>query len=252
MKRKILIGNWKMNKTLKETLGFINNVKEKVDALDRNEFIIGIAPSYFCLPVFKKLGGNIITISQNVHFSESGAYTGEVSALMLAEIGVDFSFIGHSERRMYFNETNQTCNLKLKTLEKHQITGIYCVGESLEDYEAGKTKKIIKAQVLEGIEGLSEEYISSLVIAYEPVWAIGTGKSANAEIANEIGGYILEVIEKKYSSQVASKIYILYGGSVKPENIKEYVDMENIDGALVGGASLKEETFLQMIENLKE
>lgn len=252
MKRKVLIGNWKMNKTLTDSITFINKVKEVVDELDDHEIVVGVAPSYLCLPVLKKLGGKILSVSQNVHFSEQGAYTGEVSVLMLEEFGIDFSLVGHSERRQYFNETNETCNLKLKILQKHDMTGIYCVGESLKDFESEKTKEVIKIQILEGIEGLSDKYVASLVIAYEPIWAIGTGKSMTPEMADEIGEYIISVISEKYSEEIAEKVYILYGGSVKPENINEYVDKDNIDGVLVGGASLQEDSFLEMIEKLKE
>ena len=137
-------------------------------------------------------------------------------------------------------------------MEKYEFNGLYCVGETLEEYEKGITKEVVKAQVLEGIEGLSKEYISSLTIAYEPVWSIGTGKNATKEIASEVCGYISEVIGEAYGKEVGDSVYVLYGGSVKPENIKDYVDDQNIDGALVGGASLKPESFLQMIDNLLE
>ena len=250
MKRKILIGNWKMNKTIAETIDFVNKVNDKALKVANDELIVGIAPSYICLPVLKKLGTGIICFAQNVHFADNGAYTGEISPLMLKEIGVDASLVGHSERRQYFNETNETCNKKLKTLEKYGFNGLYCVGETLEDYENGLTKEVVKKQVLEGIEGLSPEYISTLTIAYEPVWSIGTGKNATVQIASDVCGYISEVISEKYGKEVGDSVYILYGGSVKPENVKEYVDDENIDGALVGGASLKPDSFIQMIDNL--
>ena len=250
MKRKILIGNWKMNKTIAETIDFVNKVNDKALKVANDELIVGIAPSYICLPVLKKLGTGIICFAQNVHFADNGAYTGEISPLMLKEIGVDASLVGHSERRQYFNETNETCNKKLKTLEKYEFNGLYCVGETLEDYENGLTKEVVKKQVLEGIEGLKPEYISTLTIAYEPVWSIGTGKNATVQIASDVCGYISEVISEKYGKEVGDSVYILYGGSVKPENVKEYVDDENIDGALVGGASLKPDSFIQMIDNL--
>ena len=171
---------------------------------------------------------------------------------MLEEIGVSGSLVGHSERRQYFNETNQTCNLKLKALEEHNMNAVYCVGETLEQYEAGATKDVIKTQVLEGLDGLKEKYISNLTIAYEPVWSIGTGKNASKEIASEICGYIVDVIAEKYGDKVAGGVYVLYGGSVKPNNIKEYLDDENIDGALVGGASLKADSFIEMINAIEE
>ena len=251
MKRKILVGNWKMNKTMHEAIEFANALKDKSIEVEKENIILGIAPSFLCLPIIQKLGGSLITYAQNVHFEESGAFTGEVSIPMLEEIGVCASLIGHSERRTYFKETNETCNLKLKALEKHDMNAIYCVGETLKEYEEGKTKAVIKKQVLKGLEGLSEEYISGLTIAYEPVWSIGTGKNASKEIASDICKYIVEVIASKYGEEVASGVYVLYGGSVKPNNIKEYLDDEHIDGALVGGASLKPESFIEMIENIR-
>jgi len=250
MKRKILVGNWKMNKTIAETIDFVNKVNSKALKVADEELILGIAPSYICLPILRKLGTGFICFAQNVHFADNGAYTGEVSPLMLKEIGVNASLVGHSERRQYFNETNETCNKKLLTLEKYDFNGLYCVGETLAEYEKGLTKEVVKKQVLEGIEGLSKKYISNLTIAYEPVWSIGTGKNATKEIASDICGYISEVISEKYGEEVGDSVYVLYGGSVKPENIRDYVNDENIDGALVGGASLKAESFIQMIDNL--
>ncbi len=252
MKRKILIGNWKMNKTMQQAIEFANVVREKANEVEKKNIILGIAPGYLCLPILKKLGGSLLTFAQNVHYEEKGAFTGEVSIPMLEEIGVMGSLVGHSERRQYFNETNNTCNLKLKALEAHQMNAVYCVGETLKEYEEGKTKDVLKKQVLQGLEGLSEDYISNLTIAYEPVWSIGTGKNASKEIASEMCGYIIEVIKEKYGEDVSSGVYMLYGGSVKPNNIKEYLDDENIDGALVGGASLEASSFIEMIESIEE
>lgn len=252
MKRKILVGNWKMNKTIEETIDFVNKVNDKAIEVADSDLIVGVAPSFICLPVLRKLGSGIISFAQNVHFEDKGAFTGEISPLMLEEIGVKASLVGHSERRQYFNETNETCNKKLLALEKHGFNALYCVGETLAEYEKGSTKSVVKKQVLEGIEGLSTEYISNLTIAYEPVWSIGTGKNANKEIASDICGYISKVIGDKYGKDVGDAVYVLYGGSVKPNNIKEYVDDDNIDGALVGGASLQAESFIEMIDNLLE
>lgn len=252
MKRKILVGNWKMNKTIAETIDFVNQVNERAVEVAKEELIVAIAPSFLCLPVVRKLAPGMICFAQNVHFADNGAYTGEISPLMLKEIGVSASLVGHSERRQYFNETNETCNQKLLALEKYDFNAIYCVGETLKEYEKGKTKEVVKKQVLEGIKGLSKEYISNLTIAYEPVWSIGTGKNATKEIASEICGYISQVISEKYGEEIGESVYVLYGGSVKPENINDYVNDENIDGALVGGASLKAESFLSMIDNLLE
>ena len=252
MKRKILIGNWKMNKTMQETIEFANAVKSKAEEVEKKNIILGIAPGYLCLPIMKKLGSPVLTFAQNVHYEEKGAFTGEISIPMLEEIGIRGSIVGHSERRQYFNETNASCNLKLKALEKHNMNVVYCVGETLDEYEQGKTKEVIKNQVIEGIEGLSEHYIANLTIAYEPVWSIGTGKNASKEIASDICGYIVEVIKEKYGEDVASGVYVLYGGSVKPNNIKEYLDDDNIDGALVGGASLNADSFIEMITSIED
>jgi triosephosphate isomerase len=241
-----------MNKTIAETIEFVNSVNEKALDVAKEDLIVGVAPSFICLPVLRKLGTGIITFAQNVHFEDNGAFTGEISPLMLEEIGVNACLVGHSERRQYFGETNETCNKKLKALEKHGFNALYCVGETLSEYEKGITKTVIKKQVLEGIEGLSKEYISNLTIAYEPVWSIGTGKNANKEIASDICGYITRVINDKYGEDVGDSVYVLYGGSVKPNNVKEYVDDENIDGALVCGASLKADSFIEMIDNLLE
>jgi len=250
MKRKILVGNWKMNKTIAETIDFVNKVNDKALKVANEELILGIAPSYICLPVLRKLGTGFICFAQNVHFADNGAFTGEVSPLMLKEIGVNASIVGHSERRQYFGETNETCNKKMLALEKHGFNSLYCVGETLQEYEEGLTKEVVKKQILDGIEGLSKEYISNLTIAYEPVWSIGTGKNATKEIASEICGFISDVISEKYGKEIGDSVYVLYGGSVKPDNVKDYVNDENIDGALVGGASLKAESFLEMINNL--
>ena len=250
MKRKILIGNWKMNKTMHEAIEFAHALQAKASEVESKNIIVGVAPGYLCLPIMKKMGAPMLTFAQNVHYEQKGAFTGEVSIPMLEEIGVIGSLVGHSERRQYFNETNYTCNLKMKALEAHSMNVVYCVGETLDEYESGKTKEVIKTQVLEGIDGLSEEYISNLTIAYEPVWSIGTGKNASKEIASEICGYIIDVIASKYGEEVASGVYVLYGGSVKPNNIKEYLDDDNIDGALVGGASLEAKSFIEMINNI--
>ena len=253
MKRKILVGNWKMNKTIAETIDFVAKINERALEVASEEVIIGIAPSFICLPVLRKLGTGIISFAQNVHFADKGAYTGEVSPLMLKEIGVNASLVGHSERRKHFAETNEVCNQKLQALEKHNFNAIYCIGETVEERQQGLSKEVIKKQVLEGIEGLSKEYISNLTIAYEPIWSISTsgiGENATIEIASEACKYVNEVISEKYGEEVGDSVYVLYGGSVNPDNIKEYVNDENIDGVLVGGASLTAESFLGMINNM--
>jgi triosephosphate isomerase len=236
-----------MNKTIGETIDFINKVNDKALEVANEELIVGIAPSYICLPILRKLGTGIICFAQNVHFADNGAYTGEVSPLMLKEIGVNASLVGHSERRQYFNETNETCNKKLQTLENCGFNGLYCVGETLEEYEAGSSKDVVRTQVVEGLVDLTAEQVEELVIAYEPVWSIGTGRNASKEIAQDICGYIREVVKELYSAEVADKVIIQYGGSVKPENSYDYLTCPDIDGVLVGGASLKPESFEALV-----
>lgn len=249
MRRKLLFGNWKMNKTIAESKIFGEQSVELQKFADSKDVEIGIAPTYLSLEALRKANPNLAVASQNVHFEDHGAFTGEIAIPMLKELGVNWSLVGHSERRTYFAETNETCNKKLLALEQNKMIPIYCVGETLEQFELGITKKIIEEQVLVGLKGLSKEYIKDMVIAYEPVWSIGTGKNASKEIAQDICGFIRNLVKEHYGD-VADSLRILYGGSVKPENIHDYLMMPDVDGALVGGASLKVESFKQLIENI--
>ncbi len=185
--------------------------------------------------------------AQNVHFAKEGAFTGEVSIAMLEEIGVDYCVIGHSERRQYFNETDESVNMKLKALLSTEITPIFCVGEVLEEREAGREEAVVSSQVKNGLEGIEAEQAEKLVIAYEPVWAIGTGKTATPEQANEMCACIRKTLADIYNEETSDKIIIQYGGSVKPENATDIMNMEEIDGALVGGASLEPLKFAEII-----
>jgi triosephosphate isomerase len=191
---------------------------------------------------------NITLGAQDVHWEEKGAFTGEVSPLMLKDIGVRYVVIGHSERRTYFGETNETVNKKLRASLKIGLLPIMCVGERLEEREAGKTFDVVKNHVEEGLKGISKDEVLKVVIAYEPVWAIGTGKTATPEQAEEVHKYIRELLHKMFNATVAENLRIQYGGSVKPENIKELIEQEDIDGALVGGASLKIEQFVPIVK----
>lgn len=186
--------------------------------------------------------------AQNVHFENNGAFTGEISAEMLQEIGVDYCIVGHSERRQYFNETDETVNKKLKKLFETEITPIMCVGEMLEDRDAEKEFEVVEKQLTEGLKEILAEDVSKLVIAYEPVWAIGTGRTATPQQADEMCGFIRDTIEKLYDDITGDKVVIQYGGSVKPANATEIMNMAEIDGALVGGASLKAEDFIQIVD----
>lgn len=249
---KYLIGNWKMNHTQKETKQFLEDVAglNLVEASKEKNVVLAVAPSYLSLQVAKKNAHGIIIASQDAHYEDHGAFTSSVSIPMLEEIKIDWSIIGHSERRGYEKETSEVCNKKIAALLQHKFHIVYCVGETEKDYEAGKTKNVIKKQVYDGLKDVSADDVKNIIIAYEPVWSIGTGKNASKEIAEDICSYIRSLVEKLYNSEIASNIAILYGGSVKPENIHDYLLQENVDGALVGGASLKAESFKALLDNI--
>ena len=249
MRRKLLFGNWKMNKTQAEAKAFaLESENLRKFALSK-KVDIGVAPVYLSLETVKKVNPELCVAAQNVHFEDHGAFTGEISIPMLKEIGVDWVIIGHSERRTYYKETDESCNKKLLAMEKEGLTPIYCVGETLQEYEAGQTKAVVERQVRDGLKGLSKEYVKNSVIAYEPVWSIGTGKNASKEIAEDICSFIRGLVKEMFG-EVSEDVRILYGGSVKPENVHDYLLQPNVDGALVGGASLKVESFKQLIENI--
>jgi len=244
----IIAGNWKMNKTIEDTKKFIDEVntlsKEGVEAV--------ICAPYTDLAILQeKLSKNIKIASQNIHWEENGAFTGEISPLMLKELGVEYAIVGHSERREMFGETNQTVNKRALAAFKYGITPIICVGENLEERESEKTKEIVKEQTIQALENFSSEQVKNTVIAYEPIWAIGTGKSSSAEDANDVIRFIRQVVADQYDQQVANQVRIQYGGSVKPENIRSYMEQSDIDGALVGGASLEPKSFMALVENAK-
>ncbi len=245
MRKPIIAGNWKMHKTIAEALEFANEVKDRVNN-DKVEAVI-CAP-FTLLKDLKQAtkGTNIKIGAQNMHFEEKGAFTGEISPLMLKELDMDYVVIGHSERRQYFNETDETVNKKvLKALEVG-IDPILCVGETLEEREAGNTKDVCKVQVEKALENVSKEDLAKVVIAYEPVWAIGTGKTATSEDANDVIAYIREVVANLYG-ELANEVRIQYGGSVKPSNVAEIMNQSDIDGALVGGASLEANDYVELV-----
>lgn len=245
MRKPIIAGNWKMHKTIAEALEFVNEVKDRVNN-DKVEAVI-CAP-FTLLKDLKQAtkGTNIKIGAQNMHFEEKGAFTGEISPFMLKELDMDYVVIGHSERRQYFNETDETVNKKvLKALEVG-IDPILCVGETLEEREAGNTKDVCKVQVEKALENVSKEDLAKVVIAYEPVWAIGTGKTATSEDANDVIAYIREVVANLYG-ELANEVRIQYGGSVKPSNVAEIMNQSDIDGALVGGASLEANDYVELV-----
>ena len=244
-RKKIIAGNWKMNMTPSQAVELVNTLKPLVANDDVD--VVFCVPAISIIPAMEAAKGSNISIgAENMYYEESGAYTGEVSAQMLKSIGVEYVIIGHSERRQYFNETNETVNKKvLKALEVG-IDPILCVGETLEEREAGNTKDICKVQVEKALENVSKEDIAKVVIAYEPIWAIGTGKTATSEDANDVIAYIRQVVSNLYKD-LANEVRIQYGGSVKPSNVGEIMNQSDIDGALVGGASLEANDYIQLV-----
>lgn len=241
-RKKIAAGNWKMNKTAKEAGEFVTALRPRVEGAD-SEVVVGVP--FVCLPDVVKAaaGSNIKVAAQNMHWEEKGAYTGEVSGLMLKDLGVDYVIIGHSERRQYFAETDETVNKKVHAAFKYGLKPIVCVGESLTQREQGVTCDLIRYQVKIALLGLTADQVSSMVIAYEPIWAIGTGKTATNEQANEVCAIIRATVKELYGEAVSEAIRILYGGSVNAGNAADLFGMSDIDGGLVGGASLKLDDF---------
>ncbi len=246
MRRKVIAGNWKMNKNPEEARKFM---EEFIPLVKDTENEVVICAPYIDLKCLVKhfKGSNVKIGAQNMHWEETGAYTGEVSGSMLKSIGVEYVIIGHSERRQYFAETDETVNKKIKAAFKNELKPIVCVGESLNEREEGKTKEVITNQTKLALDGLTNEQVENTIIAYEPIWAIGTGKTATSEDANNSIKEIRDEICKIYGQNVAERVIIQYGGSVKPENSKELFNTSDIDGALVGGASLKPEDFAGIV-----
>ncbi|MGL4524642.1 MAG: triose-phosphate isomerase [Spirochaetia bacterium] len=247
MKKKLIAGNWKMNKTPSEAEALI---KEILPLAQASEHDVMVAPAYVCLPQVISLtkGSKIKVLAQDVSQHLEGAYTGEVSISMLVDLGVEGVILGHSERRQYHGETDAIINSKLGLCLKHNLIPIVCVGETLDEREAGKAFDVVETQLKISLANIEKSAAASIVIAYEPVWAIGTGKTASSAQAEEVHQHIRTVLGKLFSEEVAAKIAIQYGGSVKPDNIVELMGMPNIDGALVGGASLQAASFGGLIK----
>ena len=246
MRRKVIAGNWKMNMLPNEAINFIQGIEPLVKNT-KNEVILCVPYTdlFYCL--MNAQDTNIKIGAQNMHFEESGAFTGEISGKMLKSIGVEYVIIGHSERRQYFAETDETVNKKVKAAFSNELKPIVCVGETLEEKEQGITIEVITRQTRLALEGLTPEQVKNTIIAYEPVWAIGTGKTATSDDANESIKKIREEISKIYGNDVSECVIILYGGSVKAANAKELFTKSDIDGGLVGGASLKVEEFANIV-----
>lgn len=247
MRKKVIAGNWKMNMLPNETIQFIEDLAPLVKDTE-HEVILCVPYTDLFYALLTAQNTNIKIGAQNMHFAESGAYTGEVSGKMLKSINVEYVIIGHSERRQYFNETDETVNKKVKVAFENGLKPIVCVGETLEQREAGKVEEIITNQTKLALDGLTNEQVENTIIAYEPIWAIGTGKTATKEDANDAVKSIRKKIAEIYGQNVADGVIIQYGGSVKSSNAKELFSMSDIDGALVGGASLKVDEFQKIIK----
>lgn len=247
MRKPIIVGNWKMNKTIAETVEFMN----AVDGACHDAASFGIGAPYLALQAAKENSKNLIIAAENCHFEDNGAFTGEVSVPMLQEIGITHVIIGHSERREMFGDTDESVNKKAKRLIDAGMTPIVCIGETEAQYDAGETEKVIRAQLSGSLADLCADCVKDIVVAYEPIWAIGTGKSATQEIAQNCCHIVRDQIRVMYGDEAADGVRIQYGGSVKPDNIAAYMSEEDIDGALIGGASLKADSFIEIINNVK-
>lgn len=247
MRRVIIAGNWKMHKTIPEAMELVNGLKRELADIESVDIVV--IPPYTALTEISDMitGSNIELGAQDVYWEGEGAFTGEISPVMLKDAGVKYVIIGHSERRAYFHETNETVNKKVKAALSAGLIPIMCVGEKLEEREKGITFEVVKGHVDEGLKGLSKDDALKVIIAYEPVWAIGTGKNAAPEQAEDVHRYIRKLLGELYDEDAADDIRIQYGGSVKPDNIKDLINQDDIDGALVGGASLKIEQFVPIV-----
>jgi triosephosphate isomerase len=251
MRKNVIAGNWKMNNDLKESEKLIVELKNLLQNEKPNCDVI-VCPPYTSLSEASKLlkGSQIKLGAQNMHFEDSGAFTGEISASMLKSVGCEYVILGHSERRAIFGESNEMINKKIKKALSAGLKPIFCVGELLEERENGTTNDVVKRQILKGLDGISAEDMKNMIVAYEPVWAIGTGKTASPAQAQEVHEFIRDLIEIDYSLEVANELTIQYGGSVKPDNAKELLSQKDIDGALVGGACLKADSFMGIIKGV--
>lgn len=247
MRTPIIAGNWKLNMNPVQTAEFVKNVKNDLPATTEVESVIA-APAVDLPALLEAAKGSELKVAaENCYFEDEGAFTGETSPKVLKEMGVDYVVIGHSERRDYFHETDEDINKKAHAIFRNNLTPIICCGETLETREAGKAEAWVEGQVEAALKGLSADQVASLVIAYEPIWAIGTGKTATADQAQEICAVVRQTVAKLYNKETADNVRIQYGGSVKPANVKELMSKEDIDGGLVGGASLVPDSYLALV-----
>ncbi|MBI1978376.1 MAG: triose-phosphate isomerase [Candidatus Omnitrophica bacterium] len=249
MKHPLIAGNWKMFKTIPETVNLINIIKAGVHKITDCDIVV--CPAFTTLAaVSKEIEDTKIELgAQNMHYETEGAFTGEISPLMLKDVRCRYVILGHSERRQHFKETDELINKKVMAALKYNLVPILCVGETLEEREARHAFEVVKQQFDRCLKNLKAEEVARVVIAYEPVWAIGTGKTATPEQAEQMHSYIRRLLNEQFGEEVGEKVYILYGGSVKPDNIAQLMAKPNVDGALVGGASIKAESFIQIVSN---
>lgn len=249
MRKPIIAGNWKLNNTEQEAIALVTALKNNLADVDSVDIVV--CPVFTVLAVVEDVlfESNIGLGAQNLYWEDSGAFTGEVSAPLLKNIGVQYVIIGHSERRQFFGETNQTVNKKIRAALKHELTPIVCVGEVLAQREADQTFDVIRSQIEESLAGFSAAEARKMIVAYEPVWAIGTGKTATPRQAQDVHKFIRDLLSALYDEETAADVRIQYGGSVKPDNIAELISQPDIDGALVGGASLKADSFVHIVKN---
>lgn len=248
MRKTIIAGNWKMNKTIGESISLVKELKKLIKDFDDREIVV--CPPFTSLAAVgaEIKGSNIDLGAQNMHFEKEGAFTGEISSLMLKEIGVEYVILGHSERRHVFGEDDVLINKKIKSALENNLKPIFCIGEKLEEREENKTEQVVGEQINKGLKAIAKKDMKNSVIAYEPVWAIGTGKNATPEQAEEVHLFIRNLLKSMFDHNVADETTILYGGSVKPDNIKDLIAQDNIDGVLVGGASLNAKGFAEIVK----
>jgi len=246
MRKPLIAGNWKMYKTPTEAQNLANNIK--IQLHDANDADVVICPPFTALVAVQEIikDSDISLGAQNMYWKNEGAFTGEISPAFLLDLGCKYVIIGHSERRQHFKETDEEINKKIKAAVEHGLTPILCVGETIDEREKGETENIVERELTNALSGLNYDDIKNIIIAYEPIWAIGTGKTATPEIAEAVHKFIRSFIENNYNSEVATELRILYGGSIKPDNIRELMKEPDIDGGLVGGASLKAESFVEI------
>lgn len=250
MRKKVVAGNWKMYKDKSETIELISGLKEKLSKFNSNVEVI-VCPPFTSIEIAKELlKGSVIHLgAQNMHFEDEGAFTGEISAKMLKSFGVEYVILGHSERRAIFGEDDKMINKKVLKAVSVGLKPIFCIGETLEERENNKTFDVVARQLIEGLSSISNEHLNEIIVAYEPVWAIGTGKTATPSQAEEVHKYLRKLIEEKFEGSFAESMQIVYGGSVKPDNAKELFSQSNIDGGLIGGACLKADSFYDVINS---